>query len=81
MKTEADYKRALADTIQPIGPDLKAAIVAVIDYNWARELASYCESRTEDPDDTEGHIFHALVKLDQYVYYHNRTADDFADEA
>lgn len=61
--------------------DLKANIVAVLDYNWARELSDYCENRTDDPEDTEGHVFHALVKLDQFVYYHNRTANDFADEA
>jgi hypothetical protein len=60
---------------------LKSAITSVIEYNWARELADYCENRTFDPEEDGSHIFNALVTLDQFVYYHNRTADDFADEA
>lgn len=62
-------------------PELKAAVVAIIEYNWAKELADYCENRTGDREEDAGHIFNTLVKLDQAVYYHNQTADMFADEA
>jgi hypothetical protein len=62
-------------------PELKAAVVAVIEYNWAKELCDYCENRTGDPEEDSTHIFNTLVKLDQAVYYHNQTADDFANEA
>lgn len=62
------------ESIMTLG-ELKRAINRVVEYCWDDELHDY-----EANQDDEGHIFHKLVALDQFVHEHKQTADDFVKE-
>jgi hypothetical protein len=49
--------------------DLVAAIREVVAYNWPAERRDY-DIQIEEEGDTEHHIFHTLVALDEWTDPH-----------
>lgn len=56
---------------------------AVLEYNWRDELEDYAEQRAagRQSDELEDHIFRVMVELDQIVYGHTKTAEEFYQES
>lgn len=56
--------------------DVREAIFAVVQYNWADELRDFKEQHDEDEPQAL-HIFHSLVLLDNFLTGGNRRAEDY----
>ncbi len=55
---------------------LKSDIDKILEYNWKDELSDYMDHPGEHT-----HIFHVLVRLNNFIYDEKQTADSFAKAA
>lgn len=57
--------------------EIAAALDKLLQYNWEAELEDYVTEGCPD----EGHIFLEMVKLDQWLFGHEVTAKEFAQDS
>lgn len=56
---------------------LREVIEDVLLYCWPKEETDY---KNCNPEDRENHIFHSMVKLDNFIYGGELTAEDYLGE-